>query len=185
VPPIGEEGLSVQDARDAVQLLLSVPVGDKTGVIIIGPLDDARSLNALDALLKSIEEIPSEFMCPLLWAHDIGGVPDTIRSRCFEVWAPGPLEGANPELASLAQGIIEDVLANRLYALPDAFRGKNEKDTESKLSMPDLLGALAEELALDLDNPVKRALWDRVRKVARWRNPLPVEVVAALMGDID
>ena len=207
VPPFGDDGLSVGQlkpsdplgAREIVQLLLSVPVGSGIGVIIIGPIDNAKSLKAMDALLKSIEEVPSPYMQPILWAEDLGGVPSTIQSRCLDVWSPGTTEN-NPELAAIAKQIVNDVLVGRFYTIPGAVLDSKKVEDESpaenddedegdekksakkpKFRGVDLLWAITDEIASNLNDPDRLLLWERVRKVARWRNPTPVEIVAALV----
>lgn len=210
-PPFGDEGLSVDESREICTLLLSVPVGEKVGVVVVGPIDNAKTLKSMDALLKSIEEVPSPYMQPILWADDLGGVISTVRSRCLETWAPGS-STPNPEFAALAKQIVSDVLASRFYTVPGAVIGsKNIKDevelpgetqeadeteeddeaeveetvkksNKKKFRGVELLWAITDELASDLEDPARRALWDRLRKVTRWRNPTPTEIVAALVG---
>ena len=82
-PPFGEEGaygLKVDEAREFVALLSTAPLGTAVGVVIAGPMDVA-SPKSSDVLLKSIEEFNASVVFPLLWAHDLGGVTGTIRSR--------------------------------------------------------------------------------------------------------
>ena len=56
-PPFGDEGLGVQDAREAVELLASIPVGNLTGFVVLGPMEQATP-QAIDALLMTVEEVP-------------------------------------------------------------------------------------------------------------------------------
>jgi hypothetical protein len=178
--------------------LYSVPVGDQKGVLIVGPIDNPASLKALDALLKTIEEIPSEYMIPILWAEDLGGVITTIRSRCIDVWAPGT-KGVNKELEDLAKQIVANVLNHQFGTLPVDVVSNKETDADieeepeeggdsekksgkkPKFKGVELLWAISDVLAENLSDPDRRFLWERVRKVALWRNPTPLEIVSALI----
>lgn len=195
-PPFGDSGLGVDESRAIVEILLSIPVGEDPEVVVIGPIDNAKSIRAMDSLLKSIEEIPSQFMIPILWAEDLGGVIPTIRSRCLETWSPGTFE-TNPELLALATQIVEDALSGRFYTIPEAVirsktisvevsteEGESEEGetTKSKFKGMDLLWALTDVLAPGISDPRKRDLWERLRKIAHWRNPTVIEIVSALVG---
>lgn len=57
--------------------------------LVAGPLDEANP-STLDILLKRIEEPLSGSPELVLWAYDFGSVPDTIRSRCGEVYHFAP-----------------------------------------------------------------------------------------------
>lgn len=192
-PPFGDSGLGVDESREIVEILLSVPVGEDPEAVVIGPIDNAKSLRAMDSLLKSIEEIPSVFMIPILWADDLGGVLPTIRSRCLETWAPGTFE-INPELLALAKQIVENALSGRFYTISNAVAESKklsveaptedeDAEEETKFRGTDLLWALSDVLASgDLSDPKLRDLWDRLRKVAQWRNPTMIEIVSALVS---
>ena len=45
-----------------------------------------------------------------------------------------------------------------------------------------LMWALSEVLSNGLENPEYRQIWERLRKVAKWKNPFMSEVLLALMG---
>ena len=192
-PPFGDEGLNVgkdstkpPGARDVVELLMSTPVGEKIGVVIIGPADKAAAQTgaAWDVLLKTIEEIPSPYMQPIIWANDLGGVPLTIQSRCLEVWAPGTLN-ADSALATMAKQVVDQVLANRFSALSGLLKeggSDDEKTKKVKFQGGDIVWAIAEVLSSDLNDPFRRALWEKIRKVARWSNPTMVEILSALVS---
>ena len=171
-PPYGDSGLKVDEAREIANHLMSAHIGDHIGVVVVGPLDNAASIKALDALLKSIEEVPSPYVIPVLWADDLGGVPPTIVSRCIEVWAGGCLETSN-EYESVARRLLDCVKSNRLYEVPGLLSDVKKSG--------ELLNALSDELAKDLENPSCIYLWERVRKVARWRNPTVIEILSALI----
>lgn len=74
--------LKVAGVRLLVSLFTQV-YPHKNPCLLAGPLDEADP-SALDILLKRIEEPTPNSPTLILWAHDLGGVPDTIRSRCGE-----------------------------------------------------------------------------------------------------
>ncbi len=174
-PPFGDDGLKVEAAREVALLLLTAPVGRDVGVVVVGPMDLATS-RASDVLLKRIEELPDGIVQPLLWAHDQGSVSSTIRSRCLDEWAPSlEDEEDDDSLVALAWRLIGAVLSGEMEHIPSIYRAHG-KETE-------MLGAMAGALSTDLDDPDKRALWDRLREVSQWKNPQLIEIASALVGD--
>jgi len=174
-PPFGDDGLKVDAAREVVTWLLITPVGRDLGVVVVGPMDMANP-KASDVLLKRIEEFPEGVVQPLLWAHDLGGVSPTIQSRCLDEWAPGlDDEEQDDTVMTLAWELVEAALSGEMERLPSVYQAQG-KETE-------LLGAVAGALGTDLDDPAKRDLWERLRKVAQWRNPQIIEIASALVGD--
>ena len=109
----GEEGLKADDSRSIVSLLNETPVGDRKGIVIIGPMDLANPI-ASDVLLKSLEEFKDDFVQPLLWAIDIGNVVPTIRSRCLAKWCYAKV--------NLQEDVLEDS-----HKLLDAYLAKDVK----------------------------------------------------------
>lgn len=183
VPPLGDDGLTVAEARQAVELLLSPPVGEQIGVVVLGPLDEARG-QSTDALLKTLEESSGRLTQPILWAHDIGGVSPTIQSRCFARWA-GQADGVVDDEALMnAMAAVDATLSGDLAALLSAVKDlAGGNDGQSKVARRSFLSILCGVLAEDLDKPQHRALWERLRKVAHWTNPTKIEIVAALLPD--
>lgn len=174
-PPIGDDGLKVDDARHIVDLMMSVPVGDLMGVIIIGPMDEANP-KASDVLLKSIEEFRGDYLQPIMWANDLGGVTMTIRSRCMDRWV-NALGVDDDETLMAGSFKIVDAVGKRDYmTIVDTARAFEKREVQ-------LLGSLAEVLATTIDNPDHRALWERLRKVSLWKNPFMAEIIVALVGD--
>ena len=175
-PPFGEDGgLKTEEAREAVSVLLDGPPGDSLGVIIIGPMDEAVP-KACDVLLKRIEEFRGDLVQPILWAHDAGGVPSTIRSRCLSTWSPSSDVAMDEELRAAAWEAIETSLADDHHLLPaivDRFKGKEQ----------DALGFMAEAISTRLGDGPSRELWARIREVSQWRNPQGIEILAALLGE--
>jgi len=176
-PPFGDGGFGVEAAREMVLLLSETLVNEEIGVVVAGPMDQATP-KASDALLLSIEEYDARYVQPILWAHDAGGVFPTLRSRCEEHWALALEEEEDEELISAAWDILDNALAGRVATIPKTvatFEGREH----------DLLGALAGALALA--TPMTRAhldLWERLRKVAAYRNLRHFEVTCALLPEV-
>ena len=172
-PPFGEKGLKVDEAREFVSLMMTPPVGVDQGVVIAGPLDHAAPKSA-DVLLKAIEEF-TDFVMPILWATDLGGVRGTIRSRCLPVWAPATgLEPGDEELEGTARELLQAVLHERFYQVPLMVQKMKGRERE-------LLAEVSEAMSAMPDVPAVLALWERVRDVSKWRNPTPLEVIAAFL----
>ena len=172
-PPFGDNGLKVDEARAAVRMLLEGSISFSLKVIVVGPVDEATP-EASDVLRKRIEEFEEEVVQPILWAHDLGGVTPTVRSRCLSYWSPqeGP-EVDNDAALGAAWELVSAVKAGECGAIPEKVKPFSKE-------VPDLLAALAEVLAQDLADEANRRLWGHLRPVTQWRNPRPAEVAAAL-----
>lgn len=181
--PFGDDegGLKVDDARAACALLSTTPLGDQIGVVVIGPMDGTATLKSADVLLKSIEEFRGEFVQPVLWAHDLGGVPMTIRSRCLAHWSD--LEEAkdedDDEVASSAWTAVSAAIQKDHARLIGALRLLTRKEAKANK----FLMALVDCLSTKLDDPAHRAVWERLRPVALRRVIVPLDLASALMGD--
>lgn len=176
-PPFGDEGLKVDDAREIVRLL-GIPPFEGIGVVVAGPMELA-TYKANDALLKSIEEFDAETVRPVLWANELEEVSPTIRSRCLARWAwldpeDEEIDEDRDALEAAGRGLVRAALAGDLWAIPDYVN-------QHKGDLTDLLGIAAGAIA---DDPTERALrlWESIRKVARHRNPRPIEIIAAFLG---
>jgi hypothetical protein len=181
--PVGDGGLSVKDARQAVLLLQSTPVGSEKGVVVVGPMDRLRSAKANDALLKRIEEFDGRYVQPILWAHDYGGVSETIRSRCLSFWSPLDDEFAEDDdfFVSAGWDLLNVTLGReywRFSEILDRFKGK--KDWEHTL-LSYLVEALRQDLVISNEPEPRLDLWRRLRPVTKHRNPTSIEILAALM----
>lgn len=86
VEPISD--LKVASVKHLVELYSQV-YPYKNPCLVAGPLDEADP-STLDILLKRIEEPIRNAPELILWARDLGGVPDTIRSRCGEKYHYAP-----------------------------------------------------------------------------------------------
>jgi hypothetical protein len=181
--PIGDEGLGVDEAREAVRLLQMTPVGMDKGVVVIGPMDRLRSFDANDALLKHIEEFEDRFVQPILWAHDYGGVSETIRSRCLDFWSPldEAIEEDDDFYVSAGWDLLHVTLNEeywRFQEVLDRFKGK--KDWEHRL-LSYLIEALRQDITLSGDPEPRMELWKRLRPVTKYQNPTSIEILAALL----
>jgi hypothetical protein len=170
--------LNVAEAREAMALLLDTPLYDSVGCVVIGPVDEAQA-KATDVLLKGIEEFAEGVVQPILWAYDYGSVSATVRSRCMEQWVPGAGESDEDEdLVATAWVAVDNALSGDVHLIPSDVQ-KFAKKTRDVLSF---LKASADAVSTDLDCPKRRALWERLRKVASHYNPTPTELISALMG---
>ena len=185
VPPIGDDakGLAVDQVREAVNLINSVPLGDGRSAVVLGPLDGTASSKSSDALLKTIEDGGSGFVIPVLWALDLGGVPRTIRSRCLERWAPGrdvvSLDDADELVFAAAWSATEAALKRDYAAIISAIQILRKKDAKGL----EFLRLVAESLATRLDDLDACRLWDQVREALQSKQPTTLEVVASLLLD--
>lgn len=178
-PPFGSEGLKVDDAREIVTLLAAPPVGTQIGVVLAGPMDRATP-EAMDALLKSLEDFDEQTVQPVLWAVDVGAVVPTIRSRCLLIWCPdGPMpEMEHLEMATdLVRAALRRDYPTVIFAVKE-FEGDNR----------DLLASVAMVLADKLKEAEGKAaehlliLWDSVRSMLGGRSVVSDrELLAALV----
>ena len=157
-PPLGDGGLKVSTSREVVELLGSVPVGDQVGTLVVGPMDSATP-EAVDALLKTLEEISSEVILPALWAEDVSEVVPTIKSRTTEHWCP-PDPEATPEAPylSTAESLCEASLRRRTASVIEIL----QENQGSELA---LLRASVTVLASKSDwkLSVRLKLWESIR----------------------
>jgi len=182
VPPIGDEGsgLKVEEAKEAVQILQSTPLGSEQGVVVIGPLDGTASKRSSDALLKTLEDGGSGFVTPILWASDLEEVPLTIRSRCLSRWA-GLSESVeeNEEVTTAAWAAVSASLRKDIPALLGSLRILSTKEAKTA----PFLRALTECLSSDLGKPEYRLLWERIRPLMKLKDVVAIEVLACLLGE--
>lgn len=183
-PPFGDAGLKVDEAREVVELLLSTPVGTGTGVVIVGPLDEAPA-KSTDALLKTLEEFNDQATRPILWAHDLGGVSSTIRSRCLSKWADAKdVTEEDEKILMAASSALDASMKGDRNGIAEALKDlPMGNDGVSLMKRRSFLGLVAGQLALDIENPQARSLWERLRGVTRWRNPTVIEILSVLLPE--
>lgn len=183
VPPIGDDGLRVSmhpktkvpGARDALKVLSTPPPGLQIGFVVIGPMDLATK-EASDALLKTVEE-PLDLCRIILWAHDVGSVSPTIRSRCLAEWVSSTEVKEDDDLEGDGYTAVDAALNRRFWLLPSLV-GKYTKEKRAS----EFLGAVASAV-VGRGTEEALTLWERVRKVAKYRNPSHLEIVAALLPE--
>lgn len=168
-PPAGEEGLKKDEARAIVEILSSAPIGSRRGVVVLGPMDLA-TIEASDVLLKALEDHREDWVQPILWADDVGGVRPTIVSRCLSEWVDGEPEPIDDEIVHIIDAALGEDLPELLVLL-HGYKGK----------AIEVIRQAARVIAAD---PTPKALdtWSRLRAVAGYKNPTPVEVAMALIG---
>ena len=167
--PFGAEGLKIEESREIIALMNNTPLGDKPGVLIIGPMDHAWP-SATDVLLKTLEEFDPAVLRPVLWAHDEGGVRGTIRSRCLRQWCPGP-EVTDESLMDQAKALVDASLDGNQALVLETLR-----DMEG-----DVLLAATQILRHRPMGIREVLLWDRVREVLRFYNPTKTEIKAVFV----
>ncbi len=157
--PVGDNGLKVDDSRLIVTLSNQAGVGDRPPTLVIGPIDRA-TVEASDALLKTLEDLAEGPLRVVLWADFLVSVSPTIRSRTQAIWCAGATR-IPKALRQSAESIIQahregKNLLNKLYAALE------EHDAEI------LLDALTEQL--DEGNADDVSLWERLRPMlgSRW-----------------
>lgn len=152
----------ITDLRvDGVRLLVSLftqvhPY--KNPCLVAGPLDEADP-SALDILLKRIEEPTPNSPTLFLWANDLGGVPDTIRSRCGEkfYYAPHSEHDLYEDAEALYCSLREDNLLRGLKVLAKVEKGSERSFLEAYLEV------LIKEEDTDLYTDELRSLLGRKR----------------------
>ena len=156
--PIGEDGLKVDDARRVVELLMSTPVGSAKGVVVIGPMDLANWKSA-DVLLKTIEEFDDRVVVPVLW------------------WCPRNEDAEeDDELVAAGYDLVHAAVSGELWQVPGLVKQFKGREHE-------LLGAAVDALQEEMADEGHRKLWGRLRGVSMHRNPTPIEITVALLGD--
>jgi len=178
--PMGDAGLKVDDSRIIVEMAQNPGVGAKPPTLVVGPLDIA-SPEALDALLKTLEDLSESPLRLLLWADHLSGVTPTILSRTHETWCPASsnhldnLHHLKGDALRLCGAALEQDRVRICSILHEA--GKE---------WPDLLRALCAPLAqkmCDISSPAPTAalLWRRVRRVLDGKGSHLVAVDALLL----
>lgn len=158
-------------AREVVSVI-QFPPGLRPVSVLINEID-AVDRPAMDVLLKSLEE-PNERVSVVLWARDVGAVPETIISRCFTTWCD---DGGDPPDEDCSK------------ASDKCFKAICKSD------LPGFLDALSEfqggvsELVLHIMSSSEKAsgayntpLWAYLRNLLQHRDPTTNELVCAVMG---
>lgn len=176
-PPLGLDGLKVDEARTAVKYLSTRGIGDKRGVLVIGPLDLANE-KACDVLLKSVEEIDPLGTFPVMWAHDLEEVPRTLSSRCRCLWVGGVRLSVEQEMAERAGRVMVSVEAGDINDL--LFQVKGEKNLDA------LARAICQEVSRRLregsEEEFLLRVWSRLRRELKHKIQTRIGLTHALLG---
>jgi hypothetical protein len=162
---VGGEKLLKEDSRGAISVHLNPPVYDRPGALVIGPMDKATSA-ASDSLLKMVEE-PNPLARPFLWAHDLGSVSPTIRSRCLTFYAPG---------SATVLATVTDTLKDAVRGDPVAIRDLIKGD----YSPAELAERVTQYISTKPLNQARLELWLRLRPLLG--RETPTGVASALLG---
>ena len=170
-PPFGESGLKTDEARQIVALLTSAPVGDRLGIVLVGPMDDANPKSS-DVLLKSIEEFDGKIVCPVLWARDIGDVTPTISSRCLARWVCGEDDDDEGGGDRSALSLIQAWQGKDVVTLISTIKSWGPGEGLVVIS------AVARKIA---GHGRYSNLWSALRRVLRYPDTLPIEILSAFL----
>lgn len=157
--PLGDNGLKVDDSRLIVGLSNQAGVGDRPPTLVIGPIDRA-TVEASDALLKTLEDLAEGPLRVVLWADFLVSVSPTIRSRTQAIWCEG-VTRIPKATKQAAESVILAHRENKTVA-SKAHAALEEQDPEI------LLDAMI--ATLDVNDPNDLALWERLRPMlgSRW-----------------
>ncbi len=173
VEPLGDEGLTVGEAREFVSLMMTPSSTGEIAVLVAGPMDHQTTQKSSDVLLKCIEEFDL-CMQPILWAHDLGACIGTIRSRCLAKWCPSRGdEVPDDELDGVANQLVQAALKEQFWKLPGLMDQMKGREVELLRGVVEVLQGIDDERSLKL--------WDRLRLTAGWKNPTKLEVIGALL----
>jgi hypothetical protein len=176
--PLGEGGLKVDEARYVVSLMMRASLGDRSDVVVVGPLDRANE-KASDTLLKVVEEPPAGAL-PFFWADDLSGVAATLRSRCQPQWCPGEGSPLPEEVQELAWHLCDDLRSGDIVAVSQALEGYKKK----KGDLEDLIRGLVQCIvhsAKEGDLEVLD-LWEGIRPELCHDRPIFWGVLRGLLG---
>lgn len=173
--PPGGDTLKIEASREMITFLGNIPIGDKIGCLLIGPMDEATEA-ASDALLKSLEECDTRYVYPAVWATHIGNVEPTIRSRTIEKWCPPPpgvwTEGPYmPAATALCAAALKGRTASVIETLAE------NEGAEEGLLMASALALLTME---EEDLGARLRLWASIREALR-RAPSRRSLLAAFL----
>lgn len=182
VDPIGDDGLKIADAREAVELFLTAHLGKRRGAVVIGPMDLAQP-GAADALLKTVEELDDSKYVLNLWAHDLAEVVPTIQSRCQDRWCPNapPDDDSDAEIYERALDALSAYRSGDYVGVIEALGSKENTDPQSVLRLvPEIL---AGDIKAGRFKTQELGLWTRLRKVLTFHNISRTEAVAAMLPE--
>lgn len=170
-------GLDIETVRSAVEAMSSCPVGDRRGSVVLGPVDVLSQEGVIDLLLKTLEEVSVRIPRSYLWAHDVGSVRPTIRSRCLVEWCPGVVVVKRSSMEA-ARSVVASAMSKSTVGVVEGFA---EMKDDWKDSGEDFLRAVAVVCSRGGD-PAHLTLWGKVRSLTLAKDVPPmVEVLAGFL----
>jgi len=166
---VGEFGSKIDDIRLALDSVSTPSLSGVPSVVVVGPLDRSKSC---DALLKTLEEGDPSLGQIVLWSPDLQDVPETVRSRCQDVFADGQeslSSEAKEEVLMVGRNLAHLASKGDYWLIPE-YLGKVPSGLERFL-----LESIVE--GLEIGSP----LWSRLRPLCKFSNPTTVEIVACLL----
>ncbi len=147
--------LKVDGVRKLLALFTQVHP-HRNPALVAGPLDEADPSN-LDILLKRIEEPTPHSPTLILWANDLGSVPDTIRSRCGEKFHYAPI--MESVFFDQAKALFCDLREDNLLGVIKVLNKVGKEDTRAFLEA--YVDVLLEEDGLEFYTESLKALLSR------------------------
>jgi len=160
--PVGDAGLKVADSREIVVLALNSGVGSKPPTLVLGPLDQA-TIEASDALLKTLEDLTEAPLQIFLWADFLSGVRPTILSRTHPQWCPAP--PGSPDLLGHLREDALSLCAALLVGDPVGILAALKRAEDRESLVESLLSCLAEEVQEGEDPVPSLRVWEDLRPV--------------------
>lgn len=175
--PFTGSDLKKEGARELTSLISrGLPGGAPTGSVLVGPVDEIASATS-DVLLKTIEEFNPLGVRPFLWAWDLGGVANTLKSRCVLKFCPGEdprLEGYE----AAAQSVLKFYLDGDWVSLVEELRGEN---VNLDLLLRSVVREMAPRMVATTPDPRHVHLWDTVRDLFSPAPLTPARVVSSFL----
>jgi len=175
--PFTGSDLKKEGARELTSLISrGLPGGARTGSVLVGPVDEVSSATS-DVLLKTIEDFNPGGVRPFLWAWDLGGVANTLKSRCVLQFCPGVdprLEGYEES----SQLVLKSYIEGDWVTLVEELKGENQ-------NMDILLRSLVDRVAVGVSvptpDPKYTHLWDTLRDLFGPAPITPARVVSSFL----
>ena len=167
-----DKGLKTDDMREIVGLMSSRVIGNKVGVVLLGPVDNIHP-SASDVILKSLEDHNPDYILPILWARDAEEVRPTIRSRCHLEWCPYGQDTAN-ELSEEARSLCKACLKGDWSTVITTVLEHKGQERQLLESCSLILSGAKGHIWIPL--------WLSIRKALLRRNLSKAEILSALMG---
>ena len=130
-----------------------------------------------DVLLKTIEDFNPSGVRPFLWAFDLGGVSNTLKSRCVLQFCPGVdtrLEGYEGS----AQTVLRSYLEGDWVTLVDELKGENQN---LDILLRWVVDAVAPGMSVATPDPKYTHLWDTLRGLFGPAPLTPARVVSSFL----